>query len=741
MTTSIEAPLTREEQSTLDLAIDGMSCAACAARIEKALMKQAGVLSASVNLATESARVAIARGAGDVPALIAAIEELGYGARDRQSRNDGGAERRAHKEARAVIGAALLSAPLLLPMLLDPMGIHLMLPGWLMLLLASVVQFWFGARFYRGAWKALKAGMGNMDLLVALGTSAGYGLSAFEVLRPGEQGFLYFEASAVVITLVLLGKWLEGRAKRQATEAIRALQALRPATARLRRDGADLEVAVERIQPDDCVVVRPGERIPVDGEILEGETHVDESMITGESLPIPRQAGDRVTGGSLNAEGFLLVRTLAVGSESVLSRIIRLVEDAQAGKAPIQRLVDRVSAVFVPLVVLAALATASVWWWLTGDMQLAVINAVTVLVIACPCALGLATPATLMAGTGTAARHGILIKDAEALETAHRVSAVAFDKTGTLTLGRPRVVSAQAVDGDDAGLLRLAAALQAGSEHPLARAVQQALIDAGAEAPAAREIRALPGRGITGIVAGSRLKLGNARLMREMGVDLGPLALQAEKLEAEGRSLSWLAREGGETELLGLLAFGDEVRPSAAEALRRLQALGLWTVMISGDNRASAQGVAWSLDIDEVHAEVLPGEKAGLIRALQGNGEIVAMVGDGINDAPALAAADVGIAMGSGADVAMHAAGLTLMRPDPLLVAEALDISRRTYRKIRQNLFWAFIFNIMGIPLAAMGLLSPVAAGTAMAFSSVTVVGNALLLKRWKGSTEGGDRT
>ena len=728
----------------ITLVIGGMTCASCVNRIERALRGVPGVIEASVNLATERARVrAIADDEAALAArLIAAVVDAGYTATLPQGAAATVAAPRLAKETAHLLLAAALSLPLVAPMLALPFGEHWMLPGWLQLLLATPVQFWLGARFYRAAWGALKARSGNMDLLVALGTTAGYGLSAYHLLAayltvdglPGAAGHhgepaLYFEASAVVITLILMGKWLEARAKRQTTEAIRALQALRPTRARLRRDGREVDVPVSDVAVGDVVVVRPGERFPVDGEVVEGLTHADESLITGESLPVSKGEGDRVTGGAVNAEGLVAVRTVAVGAESALARIVRMVEDAQAGKAPIQKLVDRVSAVFVPVVVVIALIVLLGWGFATGDWNAAILNAVAVLVIACPCALGLATPTAVMAGTGVAARAGILIKDAEALELAHEVSIVAFDKTGTLTEGKPALDEAVAVDGRQARMVALAASLQSGSEHPLAKAVLAAHGDAPL-APAA-EVRAVPGRGLRGVVEGRTLLLGSGRMMAEAGVDLSALSARADALAGAGCTVSWLAETRGDSAaLLGLFAFRDRPRPGAAEAIARLRALGVRTVMISGDNAGAAGAVAAALGIDDVRANVLPEQKADAVRALAAKGR-VAMVGDGINDAPALAAADVGIAMGSGTDVAMHAAGITLMRGDLDLVAAALDISRRTVRKIRQNLFWAFAYNVIGIPLAAFGLLDPVFAGAAMAFSSVSVVANTLLLRRW----------
>ena len=697
------------------LPIEGMTCASCVSRVERALKRVPGVERAEVNLATETATVALAQGA--LPeALVKAVRDAGYEARLAPQPSPS-----TDRSWWPVAAAAGLTAPLLLGMVFDAA-----LSPWLQLVLATPVQFLLGARFYRAGWKALRARTGNMDLLVALGTSAAYGLSVYLLMKGVHH--LYFEAGATVITLVRLGKWLESRAKRQTTEAIRALQSLRPETARVRRSGGEVEVACAQVKVGDVVVVRPGERIPVDGEIVEGRTHADESMLTGESLPVAKEPGSSVTGGSLNAEGLISVRVTAVGAQSVLARIIQLVESAQAKKAPIQRLVDRVSAVFVPVVLVIAAATLLSWGLVSGDWEHAILNAVAVLVIACPCALGLATPTAIMAGTGVAAQNGILIKDAEALETAHAVDVVAFDKTGTLTRGTPTLVGFESHNMESRDALALAAAVQAGSEHPLARAV----IDAakGLSIEPAAGVKALPGRGVEARVKGRRLALGSSRWMRQLGVDLSPLTEKAAAWERDGRTVSWLA----DLDLgpIAALAFGDEPRPEAAQAVQLLKKRGVRTIMLSGDNAAAAGAVGRRLGIDEVRAPILPEEKANAIAALRSAQRGVAMVGDGVNDAPALAAADLGVAMGSGTDVAMHAAGVTLMRPDPRLVSAAIDISRRTYAKIRQNLFWAFVYNVVGIPLAALGILSPVLAGAAMALSSVSVVGNTLLLKRWK---------
>jgi len=646
--------------------IDGMSCAACAGRVERALRGVPGVAQASVNIATELATVH-----ADAPlafdGLQAAVQKAGYGAR---APDLPAPPPESEAQAwRPVIVAAALSLPLLLPMLAGLAGASWAWPAWLQFALATPVQFWFGARFYAGAWRALRGGSANMDVLVALGTTAAYGLSLYEwwagTRMPGmAPGHLYFEAAAVVITLVLLGKRLEARAKRQTTQALRALQALQPATARVRRDGADADIAIARLRVGDLLVVRAGERFAADGRVKEGESHVDESLVTGESLPVARGPGERITGGAINGEGLLLVTVTAVGAESTLARIVRLVESAQEKKAPIQRLVDQVSAVFVPVVCGVALCTLLAWGLVGGDWERALLNAVAVLVIACPCALGLATPTALLAGTGVAARHGILIKDAEALEIAHDVSVVAFDKTGTLTEGKPMLVACVAVDGDAARLLALAAAVQGGSSHPLAQAVLDMALSTHARVPAASAQRAVAGKGVAARVhlpepasagadarlaeaiaasailsarqsaglapasglalaavpeapAGGRdldLRLGSARWMGELGVDLAPLAARAAELQTLGRTVSWLAEvSAGQATLLGLVAFGDRLRDGAIEAVQRLQSEGVRTVMISGDSRASAAGVAQLLGITEVHAEVLPGEKAALL--------------------------------------------------------------------------------------------------------------------------------
>src|SRR5450830_1290657 len=726
----------KQEEITLD--ITGMSCASCVGRVEKALHKILGVSEVSVNLASEKATLTTTS-AVSVDSLIAAVERAGYNAALPSIAQTEPA-RPALPTWWPVAVAAALTAPLMLSM---PFGIEWQLPGVWQLLLATPVQFWLGLRFYRAGWRAVKAYTGNMDLLVALGTSAAYGLSLYQLFNQfmnthggHHVSHFYFEASAAVITLVLLGKWLETRAKRQTADAIRALNALRPEQATVRRDGVDRVVPLSAIRVGDLIVVRPGERVAVDGVVQEGRSHLDESLLTGESLPLGKQSGDLVTGGAINGEGLLLIATTAIGAETVLARIIRMVEHAQAAKAPIQRLVDQVSAVFVPVVLVLALITLLGWGLIAGDWEQALLNAVAVLVIACPCALGLATPTAIMAGTGVAARHGILIKDAEALEIAHRISLVAFDKTGTLTEGKPVLAALHAVDHDDDKLLGIAAALQRHSEHPLAHAVMDAARNKNISPPSSSDSQAVAGRGTQALIGTRMSYLGSARWMQELGVSPSSQATLndlAGTLEQQGRTISWLAQDGDQGPvLLGLLAFGDTVKTSAAQAIARLHGSHLRTVMLSGDNHGAAQHVAQALGLDDFRANILPADKAQAIADLRQHGKVIAMVGDGINDAPALAAADVGIAMSTGTDVAMQAAGITLMRGDPALVADAIDISRRTYNKIRQNLFWAFIYNIVGIPLAAFGLLNPMIAGAAMAISSVSVVSNALLLKRWQ---------
>jgi len=717
-------------ETVRELGISGMTCASCAGRVERALRRVPGVLEVSVNLATERARVRSLAGL-DPALLAAAVEQAGYGvtgAAEDDEEGEAGATRRIRREGAELVLAFALAAPFLLGMIGMPLGLHWMPPGWLQALLAAPLQFGLGWRFYRAGWAALRARTGNMDLLVAIGTTAAFALSVVLLLR-GEP-HLYFEASAVVIAFVLLGRFLEGRAKRATGAAIAALLALRPRTARrLDAAGQEEEVPAAALRCGDRIVVRPGERIPADGTVEEGASGVDESALTGESRAVEKNPGDSVATGTVALDGRLLLRATAVGGDTRLAQVAALVQAAQASRAPVQKLVDRVSAIFVPAVLAVAALTFLGWLLAGGGVAAAVLHAVAVLVIACPCALGLATPAAIMAGTGAAARAGILVRDAAAMEAAGHITLVAFDKTGTLTEGRPSLATLHPAPGTTREeALAAAARLQAGSEHPLARAV---LAEAGGTPAPAEQFRALPGRGVEGVIGGRRLRLGSTRLLRESGAEPGALAGAAEAAAAEGQTLSWLI-EAGTHRPLALLGFADAPRPGAAAAVRALEQQGIRTAMLSGDGPAAAGAVARQLGITEVASEVLPEGKAAQVAAWREGGARVAMVGDGVNDAAALATADLGIAMGSGTDAAIAAAHVTLLRPDPALVPATLAITRATLGKIRQNLFWAFGFNTLGIPLAALGFLSPALAGAAMAFSSVAVLSNALLLTRWR---------
>ncbi|RUO99830.1 heavy metal translocating P-type ATPase [Hyphomicrobium sp.] len=713
-----------------ELAISGMTCATCVGRVEKALLAVPGVTRAEVNLASEKATVEGISGLLRPADLVAALKRAGYDgdlltgddARDRQI--EAAEEERQRRETWRVALALLLSAPLLLSM------VGIVLPGWLAFALATPVQFIIGGRFYVAAWKALRAGTGNMDLLVSLGTSAAYFYSVYLLLAGLKDGHLYFEASAVVIALISLGKWLELRAKRSTTAAIRALLSLRPERARIERDGGEIDVPVSAISLGDVVVVRPGEKLPVDGVVLSGRSDVDESLLTGESLPVAKTVTDKVIGGSINGGGLLRVRTSALGAQSTLSKIIALVGNAQTKKAPLQRLVDRVSAIFVPVVLLVALVTFLGWWLIAGDFGGGVIAAVSVMVIACPCSLGLATPTALMVGTGAAARAGILIRDIEALERVHKLDAVILDKTGTVTEGKPAVTDIVPLGVSEQELLTLAAAAQTGSEHPLARAVLAKA--ANLKLPSIEHFQSHGGLGLTATVGGAEVAIGNRRLMEQHGVKYDDLADTASKLEEQGRTVMWIGAIDAAPKLLGILAVADPIKKTARLAVDNLLKAGIETILVTGDNERTAHAIASQLGIANVLAGVLPAGKAVEVERLQADGRHVGMVGDGVNDAPALAAADVGIAMGTGTDVAMQTAGITLMRGDPLLIGDAIAVSKATYRKIRQGLFWAFFYNVVAMPAAAFGLLSPMIAGAAMALSSVTVVANALLLRRWR---------
>ncbi len=720
-------------RQTLELGIEGMTCAACATRIEKVLNRLPGV-EAAVNLASERARVRYLPGVADPAQVVAAINRAGFVGRiaDDRSRADEKARKLAiyQAELRRFWIAAALTLPLVAQMAtmfngaaLSGHGHQDILPRWIQLVLATPVQFWIGWRFYDGGWKALRGGGANMDVLVALGTSAAYFFSLIVTLGDIHGLPVYFEASAAVITLVLLGKLLEARAKAKTTAAIEALVRLQPKTARVERDGKLLELDVALLIPGDIFIVRPGESLPVDGEVIEGASNVNEAMLTGESMPVGKQAGDRVFAATANGEGMLRCRATGVGEHTLLAGIIRMVAEAQGSKAPVQRLADRISAIFVPVVCGIALLTFTGWWIFGGVFSDALINAVAVLVIACPCALGLATPTAIMVGTGQGARAGILVKNAEALECAEKIGVLAVDKTGTLTRGEPVVTDLLPLAQDAEQALILAATLEQGSEHPLARAI---LKRAQAESlPKLTDFRAILGKGVEGTVGERILRLGSP----EWFADLTLPNEQIAALQGKGRTVVVLAEA---TRALALFAIADPIRESSVAAVARLKAMGLQVVMLTGDNAVTAAAIAAEAGIDDFRAGILPGDKAAAVDALKADGRVVAMVGDGINDAPALAAADVSFAMGAGSDAAIEVADVTLVRSDLHGVADAILLSRATLGKIRQNLFFAFIYNVLGIPLAAMGMLNPVIAGAAMAMSSVSVVSNSLLLKRWR---------
>ncbi len=719
--------------------VEGMHCANCATLVERTLASAPGVLGADVNLALEKATVTAFSGSLAPESLAERLDGAGYVLRlpppsdSTPEQRTAQAQQRLDAERRLVAISAVLTLPMVIGMAFQTFGyeeLHLMPAA--EVLLATPIQFLIGARFYRAAWQALRARAANMDVLVVLGTTAAYFYSWYLLLVLGEaaDGELYFEASAVIITLVLVGKHMESRAKRATTDAIRKLMALRPPQARLRRNGGEVEVPVAQVTVGDVALVRPGERVPVDGEVIEGASEVDESLLTGEVLPVPKRVGDRVTGGSVNTVGHLHVYASAVGEDSTLARIARLVEQAQSGKARVQRLVDRVSGLFVPVVIAIALGTLAAWLLATGNFEAALIASVSVLVIACPCALGLATPTAIMTGTGAAARAGILVRDVDTLERAPRITTVVFDKTGTLTAGRPQVTAVLPVgDGriapDEADLLRVAASVQQVSEHPLARAVLAAAKARDIELSPVQDFRNHVGLGVSGRVDGEDVRVGNAAFVPEAA---------AATCDIGEQTVSWVAV--GET-LCGALTFADAPRAGAREAVKRLRTMDIRVVVLSGDAPEAVRRFADELGIDDARGGVRPQDKAAVVRELADVGERVAMVGDGVNDAPALAAADVGIAIGGGTDLAMETAGVTLMRPQPALVAGTLTAARVTFRKIKQNLFWAFFYNVLGLPMAALGYLSPALAGAAMAFSSVCVVGNSLLLRRWKPAEAG----
>ncbi len=726
-------------RDVIELSISGMTCAACSGRIERQLNKLGGV-EAVVNLAAEKAHIRYAPNLIDAAKLIATIEKTGFGAT--LSTADTHVDEKARKAAtyRDEVHRFWISLALTLP-LIGQMAFmfvgawdahHDVLPRWLQFALATPVQFWIGKRFYLGGWNALRSGGGNMDVLVALGTSAAYFYSV-AVMLLDLPAHVYFEASATVITLVLLGKILEARAKARTSAAIEALIKLQPQTAHVERNGQLVEVDVKAMIPGDVFIVRPGEAVPVDGAVVEGASSVNEAMLTGESLPVGKHVGDKVFAATVNGVALLKCRATGVGSHTLLAGIIRLVEQAQGSKAPVQRLADRIAAIFVPVVTVIALATFVLWWWLGGEFTPALINAVAVLVIACPCSLGLATPTAIMVGTGMGARAGVLIRNAQALELAEKIEVLAVDKTGTLTQGKPAVTAIEKVGGSGTAdeLLHLAASLEQGATHPLAQCIVARARTAGLALTTPTDVAAVPGRGLSGAVDGSRIAVGSPAFMADLGIDLSAEAL-AQLARLAGSSVVAVARDGV---VCGLIGIADPLRASSKAAVARLQKLGVEVVMLTGDNAATAAAIAREAGVDRFEANVLPSDKSAAIVKLKAgaNGiRRVAMAGDGINDAPALAAADVSFAMGAGSDVAMEAADITLMRDDLGGVADAISLSRATLAKIRQNLFWAFIYNLLGIPLAALGYLNPVVAGAAMAMSSVSVVSNSLLLRRWK---------
>ncbi|MFQ0995876.1 heavy metal translocating P-type ATPase [Gilliamella sp. CG25] len=718
--------------------VEDMSCASCVSRVEKAIKEVDGVIDVSVNLATEKATVK-ANSNVNLATLMSAVDKAGYHAVKMTDQQTHAKDTEKQASLWPIVVSILFALPFVLPMLLEPFGFHLMMPAWLQFILASIVQFGLGAKFYRSGFSALKAFTGNMDLLVAIGTSAAYGLSLYQLIT-GHYDHLYFESSVVIITLILVGKWLESRAKHQTTQAIEALSALRPEVALVRQGDHEISLPISQVKVNDIVVIKPGERIPVDGIIMEGTSSSDESMLTGESFPVNKTVNDVVTGGTINGEGLIIVKTTAIQSDSKLSKIIEMVESAQAKKAPIQRIVDRISAIFVPVILIIALITLLAWGIIYHDWQQALLHAVAVLVIACPCALGLATPTAIMVGTGVAARQGILIKDAEALETLHNVNTVAFDKTGTLTEGKPDLVEIDVVGTETPDqILSLAASMQAGSEHPLAKA----MLSKAKKYDYAKNITSVTGSGVMATIDNTEYYLGSLRWMKSLNAYFVNMDDKIDELTSKGYTISFLAKQQAEDSvvILALFGFADVIKPEARNAIDALHQLHVNTVMLTGDNQQAANYVGQQLNLDKVIAEVLPQDKANYIYQLQKESHTntnnqVAMVGDGINDAPALAAADIGIAMGTGTDVAMHTASITLMRGNLYLIADAIDISRRTYNKIKQNLFWAFFYNLIGIPLAAFGFLNPMIAGAAMALSSVSVVTNALLLKRWKPRAE-----
>ena len=720
------------------LQITGMSCAACAARIEKRIGKLAGVTACTVNLAAEKAYVTCNEAVVTTEAVIAAVEKLGFGAKPMEAVSAAETEKRKARAARMLQYTLVLSAALSLPFVgtmffmfffTDSAASAFFHNPWLQLACATPVQVVAGARFYRNAYKALRGGGANMDVLVALGTSAAYLYSIYNMFFGHAHHALYFEASALIITLVLLGKYMEQRAKGKTSEAIRKLMDYGAKTARVLRDGQEFDIPVEEVQKGDIVRVRPGEKIPVDGVVVDGDSTVDEAMLTGESLPVEKAAGDTVTGATMNQYGALTIQAQKVGKDAALAQIIRMVEQAQGSKAHIQQTADKVASVFVPCVLAAAALTFALWLLISGNMESAVTNAVAVLVIACPCSLGLATPTAIMVGMGKAAENGILIKNGDCLEAACRIRVVALDKTGTVTYGKPVLTDIAAVGMEEDDLLRLCAIAEKQSEHPLAAAIFCAGQARLGDIPNAEAFAALPGMGVSAKWESAHILVGTRRLMAAQGIDIEALEAQAGDMEEQGKTAMFAAING---KAAGVLAVADSIKPTAAKAIARLQDIDIQVVMLTGDNPRTANAIAAQAGVDHVYSELLPEDKVAEIRRLKEVAGIVAMAGDGINDAPALAEADIGMSIGQGADIAMETAEITLMSGDLNAIPDAIVLSRKTMRKIKQNLFWAFFYNTIGIPFAALGFLSPVLAGAAMAFSSVSVVTNSLRLKRVK---------
>jgi len=717
--------------------VTGMSCAACAARVEKGLMDLPGVYNATVNLASEKAVVEYNAGELTIKQIQEKVKKLGYEAHNLANADDADREQRVRQaeiraQRRRLVLSASLSLPLLAGMILHTLGImddvtHLLMNPVLQLALATPVQFIAGWPFYRGAFLALRNGSANMDVLVAMGTSAAYFFSIANMLRGDPH--LYFETSAILITLIILGKLLEARAKGRTSEAIRALMGLQAKTARVIRDGQEIDLPIDDVLVGDVIVVRPGEKVPVDGIIIEGTSTIDESMLTGESIPVDKNVGDTVVGATINKFGSFKFKATKVGKDTVLAQIIRIVEEAQGSKAPIQRFADVVAGYFVPFVVAFAALTFAGWYFIfdPGNFSRALVNFTAVLVIACPCALGLATPTAIMVGTGKGAEKGILIKGAEHLENAHRLTTIVLDKTGTITKGEPEVTDVISLTAPaDHVVLQLAAAAEKKSEHPLAVAIVKRAQELGLAVAEPANFRAIPGHGVEATVNGQLILVGTRKLMRENNVVIEDALYAIEQLEQQGKTVMLLACD---RVLTGLIAVADTVKENSAKAITELKELGIEVWMITGDNERAAKAIAAGVGITNVMAEVLPEHKAEKVAALKREGKVVGMVGDGINDAPALATADVGFAIGTGTDVAIEAADITLMRGDLMGIVGAIKLSKATMRNIKQNLFWALIYNIVGIPVAAAGYLSPVLAGAAMAFSSVSVVSNALRLR------------